>query len=174
MTPRTTLATQLLAPGVEMTGSGTCAAGRIQRARLVKGEPASGPPALPTVFQYDCTTIKQYATPPPKPSYVFYTPYTIVKKNIVQRPSWAPYGEKEGWALIRRGRRRLERTNGRNAPAAAPHLYHTSQDAYVYIYIYIYKYLSIYIYLHLYIHIYTYLYRDNPEIHLFTVRSVGA
>ena len=57
MTPRTTLATQLLAPGVEMAGSGTCAAGRIRRARLlwiallvVPARPSAAPVLTPDVW----------------------------------------------------------------------------------------------------------------------------
>jgi len=52
MTPCTTPATQLSAPGVETAGSGTCAAGRIQRARLLwialLGDPAR-PAAAPVL-----------------------------------------------------------------------------------------------------------------------------
>jgi len=57
MTPRTTLATQLSAPGVEMAGSGTCAAGRIRRARLLwiallvdPARPSAAPVLTPDVW----------------------------------------------------------------------------------------------------------------------------
>jgi len=58
MTPRTTPATQLSAPGVEMAGSsGTCAAERIRRVRLLwiallvdSAWPAAAPVLTPDVW----------------------------------------------------------------------------------------------------------------------------
>jgi len=57
MTLCTTLATQLSAPGVEMAGSGTCAAGRIRRARLLwiallvdPARPSAAPVLTPDVW----------------------------------------------------------------------------------------------------------------------------
>jgi len=38
---------------------------------------SSGPPALPTLLQYYCTTIGQYMTPPPTPLFVWHTLYNI-------------------------------------------------------------------------------------------------
>jgi len=66
MTPCTTPATQLSAPGVEMAGSGTCAAGRIQRARLLwialLGDPAR--PAAASLLTSDVWAARRGRAPP--------------------------------------------------------------------------------------------------------------
>ena len=41
------------------------------------------PSEFPTLLQYCCTTIVQYATPPPRPPFVCHTPYAIGIGNVL-------------------------------------------------------------------------------------------
>jgi len=90
---------------------------------------SAGPPALPTLLQFYCTTVGQYTTPPHPPFSMCHTPYNIGNNNVLWRPTQqalvengALQGDESITKYNKREKNRLDQIH-----------------IYIYIYIYIWK-----------------------------------